>query len=123
MRVHVRNKRDSVARQACARRERRNRLLAEAMRKHGTPSIAALLDLLEAQLARRSGSTASSKNSLMPRPQRSRSSWGSRDELGTRRAALRATGGRPSAALSPHSTKEPQCPTAFQSQSKPSAAR
>jgi hypothetical protein len=50
MRAHVRNNRDPLARQAFARRERRNRPLAEAMRKHGIPGIAALLDLLQAEL-------------------------------------------------------------------------
>jgi hypothetical protein len=50
MRVPVRNNRDSVVRQASARRERRNRLLAEAVARHGVAALGLLFELLETEL-------------------------------------------------------------------------
>jgi hypothetical protein len=55
MATHVRNNPAQVVRQAFARRERRERLLAEAMRRHGIAGLRAVFDLLEAHLGEEIG--------------------------------------------------------------------
>jgi hypothetical protein len=55
MATHPRNNRDPLVRQASARHERRERLLAEAIRRHGVAGLTSLFMLLEVALGEEIG--------------------------------------------------------------------